>query len=183
MRHRLIQRKKNTSILQPNSVPLEEPLRLKHKSFFPRQIHWKLNKKAKCLIASAVIALVLVSFFAVLYLEDKPKADAAIITQKDNSTSTATPTSSPNSKSKSSGGSLSNLSGLINGISQAIQNAAGDQTKPQGIIESAQTINSTVWKQVAAAAWSFFQPGIGVDSNTGLPYGGGKSFPDLPIGI
>ncbi len=50
---------------------------------------------------------------------------------------------------------------------------------PTGIIESAQTINSTVWKQVAAAAWSFFQPGIGVDSNTGLPYGGGKSFPDF----
>ena len=179
MRHRLIQRKKNMSILQPHSVFLEEPLRLKHKGFFPRQIHWKLNKKAKCLIASAVIALVLVSFFAVLYLENKPKADAAIVPQNDNSTSTTTPTSSPSSKGKGSGGSLSNLSGLLNGISQAVQNAVGDQTKPQGIIESAQTINSTVWKQVAAAAWSFFQPGIGVDSNTGLPYGGGKSFPDF----
>ena len=167
------------SFLNVHLVSLEEPLRLKHKSFFPGQIHWQLNKKAKCLIASAVIALVLISFFAVLYLENKPKADVAIGPQNDNSTSTTNPTSSPNPKSKEPGSSLPNLSGVLNGITQTIQNVVGGQLKRPGIIESAQILNSTVWKQVAATAWTFFQPGVGVDSNTGLPYAGGKSYPDF----
>ncbi len=145
-----------------------------HKRVFSWQIHWQLNKKAKCLLASAVIALVVISFFAVLYLENKPKA--AIGLQNDNSTSS---TPAPNSKGNGSGGLLPNLSGILTGISQAIHGAAGGQPKPPGIIESAQTINSTVWKQVAAAAWTFFQPGVGVDSTTGLPYAGGKDYPDF----
>ena len=38
-------------------------------------------------------------------------------------------------------------------------------------------MNSTVWKEVAQRAWAFFQPGVGVDSKTGLPYAGGTGFP------
>ena len=30
--------------------------------------------------------------------------------------------------------------------------------------------------KVAANAWTYFQPGVGVDGNTGLPYAGGISF-------
>ena len=41
-----------------------------------------------------------------------------------------------------------------------------------GLIQSAQVINSTVWMKVAANAWAYFQPGVGVDVNTGLPYAG-----------
>ena len=39
-----------------------------------------------------------------------------------------------------------------------------------------ETVDSTVWKAVAANAWAYFQPGIGVDSKTGLPYAGGSEF-------
>jgi hypothetical protein len=60
------------------------------------------------------------------------------------------------------------------------------QPKPPSVIESAQTINSTVWREVAANAWAYFQPGVGVGSNTGLPYAQGASFPvftDWDLGV
>jgi hypothetical protein len=59
-------------------------------------------------------------------------------------------------------------------------------SRKPGIIESAQTINSTVWKAVAADAWQYFQPGTGVDSNTGLPYAEGRgfaAFTDWDLGV
>ena len=43
-------------------------------------------------------------------------------------------------------------------------------------ITSAQTIDSTVWMEVAANAWAYFQVNVGVDPNTGLPYAGGLTF-------
>ncbi len=62
-----------------------------------------------------------------------------------------------------------------------------NNSTPPGLIESAQTINSTVWMQVAANAWQYFQPGVGVDSNTGLPYAGGATgfhyFTDWDLGV
>jgi hypothetical protein len=45
-----------------------------------------------------------------------------------------------------------------------------------GLIGSAQAINSSVWRQVAANAWAYYQPGVGVDAGTGLPYAGGNDF-------
>lgn len=39
-----------------------------------------------------------------------------------------------------------------------------------------QNSDDSVWQQVAANAWAYFQPGIGVDSNTGLPFAGGTGF-------
>jgi hypothetical protein len=44
------------------------------------------------------------------------------------------------------------------------------------LIESSTAINSSVWRQVAVNAWAYFQPGVGVDPNTGLPYAGDVSF-------
>ena len=58
--------------------------------------------------------------------------------------------------------------------------------KSPGLLESAQTINSTVWRAIAANAWAYFQPGVGVDSKTGLPYAGGtdfKGFTDWDLGV
>jgi hypothetical protein len=37
-------------------------------------------------------------------------------------------------------------------------------------------MNTTVWDEVAENAWAYFQPGFGVDNNTGLPYAGGTGF-------
>ncbi|MGA3291068.1 MAG: DUF3131 domain-containing protein [Candidatus Bathyarchaeia archaeon] len=71
--------------------------------------------------------------------------------------------------------SLSGLAKWFSGITGAAKQALVGSKSP-GLIESAQTINSTVWRDVAANAWAYFQPGVGVDSNTGLPYAGGSSF-------
>ena len=45
-----------------------------------------------------------------------------------------------------------------------------------GLIVAGQPVNSSVWLRVAANAWAYFQPGVGVDSNTGLPYASGTNF-------
>jgi hypothetical protein len=45
-----------------------------------------------------------------------------------------------------------------------------------GLVVSGQPVNSSVWLGVASNAWSYFQPGVGVDSNTGLPYASGTNF-------
>ena len=55
-----------------------------------------------------------------------------------------------------------------------------------GLIESGQPVNSAVWLGVAANAWAYFQPGVGVDANTGLPYAGGtyfKALTDWDLGV
>lgn len=45
-----------------------------------------------------------------------------------------------------------------------------------GLVVSGQSVNSSVWRSIAANAWAYFQPGIGVDANTGLPYASGQNF-------
>jgi hypothetical protein len=42
-------------------------------------------------------------------------------------------------------------------------------SRPPGLIESNPNLTATVWRTVAANAWQYFQPGTGVDSNSGLP--------------
>ena len=49
-------------------------------------------------------------------------------------------------------------------------------TSALGMLESSQAVNDVFWKTVAADAWAYFQPGVGVDPNTGLPYAGGADF-------
>jgi hypothetical protein len=54
------------------------------------------------------------------------------------------------------------------------------------LLSSSPAVDSAVWKSIAANAWAYFQPGIGVDSNTGLPYAGAsnfKEFTDWDLGM
>ncbi len=54
------------------------------------------------------------------------------------------------------------------------------------LLSSSPVVDSSVWRSVAANAWAYFQPGIGVDSTTGLPYAGGsdfKGFTDWDLGV
>ena len=54
------------------------------------------------------------------------------------------------------------------------------------LLASSRAVNTTVWKGIAANAWAYFQPGIGVDSKTGLPYAGAsdfKVFTDWDLGV
>ena len=46
----------------------------------------------------------------------------------------------------------------------------------RGEVTSGEPVNSSVWQGIAANAWAYFQPGVGVNSNTGLPYASGTNF-------
>jgi hypothetical protein len=113
----------------------------------------------------------------------------AILPKLNNSTPNtpqSSPTASPSATNNQTG------SNALSQFAQLFSNLAGSAAqvfsppKGPGVIESAQTINSTVWMAVAANAWQYFQPGVGVGSNTGLPYAQGTGFPvftDWDLGV
>lgn len=128
----------------------------------------RLNTKAKCLMVFVLIAVVLISVFAFL-----PKGNTNIDPQN-TASPTATPLPSATSQETNRPSSTSSPPGLTNfwhGFVESITN------RPPGIVGTAQAMNSTVWLRVAASAWAFYKPGVGVDYNTGLPYAGGVDFP------
>jgi hypothetical protein len=54
------------------------------------------------------------------------------------------------------------------------------------LLASSRAVDNVVWRGVASNAWGYFQPGIGVDSKTGLPYAGAsdfKGFTDWDLGV
>jgi len=57
-----------------------------------------------------------------------------------------------------------------------IDYVAQTQNESSALIVSGQSVDSSVWLKVAANAWAYFQPGVGVDANTGLPYASGTNF-------
>jgi len=158
--------------------PPPPPPEFEHKKGLSRRTHWRLNKKAKCLIASAAIAVVLISCFALLYKPSGSKGD--VVTVPTGRTS-ATPSTTP----QTSASPTPNIAGVIPSPTPNTQEAVYKH-KPIGLIESAKIINSTIWREVAANAWAYFQPGVGVDNITGLPYAstGGlfKAFTDWDLG-
>jgi hypothetical protein len=170
MTQRLVNYKKIRSLLCLRLVSLQASLEAESKKGFFRQNRWQFSKKAKCLIVFAIVAVMLVSFFAFL-----PKGS-----QSTPNTPQSSPTASPSASNNQTG------SNTLSQFAQLFSNLAGSAAqafsppKPPGIIESAQTINSTVWRAVAANAWAYFQPGVGVGSNTGLPW---TYFTDWDLGV
>jgi len=115
------------------------------------------------MIAVALIVVFLISVFA--FLTKDPGKRMSFHKNGANSTTTPTPTAtnhknttSPATKDKSSTNGNAN-----------VEPTFPTQTTQPGVIESATTINSTVWMQVATIAWAYYQPGVGIDTNTGLP--------------
>jgi hypothetical protein len=136
-----------------------------------RRIHRQFSKKTKCAVALTVIAVILISGFVILYKPSGPKVD--ITGTNPNSTATPSPTATP----KPNNSSAPNVGAIVALIDKSAQAAAG-QFKPPGILETSSSVNSTVWREIAANAWSYFQPSVGVDSKTGLPYAS-KTFQDF----
>jgi hypothetical protein len=159
-------------------VSLEASLENEAKKGFFQLNHWWFSRKTKCLTVVAIVAVLLISVFAFLPKQIGSKATVVVPQSSDNPTATPSPTSG--SKHASS----SNIDQWFNLNEEVPQTPS--PPRPPGIIGSAQTINNTVWKEVAADAWAYFQPGIGVDSKTGLPYAGGPScayFTDWDLGV
>ncbi len=157
------------------------------KGFFNN--HWRFSKKAKGLIAFAIIIVILVSIFAFL-----PKANNQLDTEQQNTNDvsdspTDTPTDSPQDTPQVTS-SPTNKPDLASQISISIgkwANEIAQEISPNtlGILESAKTLNSSVWKAVASNAWHYFDLGIGVIEKTGLPGSGDdfSAFTDWDLGV
>jgi len=142
----------------------------------------KLSKKAKSILAIALVAIMLVSVFAWLSagtqskpntvqpISDDPTASPSPTTQQ-----TSTPTQKPNTHPDNRPWNPMTI----------ITSIIDPTPRPPGLIESNPNTNSTVWKAVAANAWQYFQPGVGVDSNMGLPEAtlGYPYFTDWDLGV
>ncbi len=148
-------------------VSLEASFEAETKKGLFRLNHWRFSKKAKYLIVVAIVAVLLIPAFAFL-----PKqGDVRGLQSGDNSTATSSSTAA-----NQHGGSV--LPSVHNRVSSTDVGSATAVAlpKPPSLIQSDTTIDSAVWMKVAADAWAYFQPGVGVDNKTGLPYGMGSSF-------
>jgi len=165
---------KHNFVVHFRRIFLRASLEVERLRSFVKPINWRLNGKAKYALTFGVIAIVLVSCFAFLSLENHTKATIAIQPQNNpiGPFATAHPLPSPTPKSK--GSLLPNIGGIISQITQVI--GFPSPIASPGPVESSPGMNDTVWKEVAANAWAFFQPGVGVDNVTGLPYAGGEGF-------
>ncbi len=143
-----------------------------------------MNMKAQSILAIILVLIMLVSVFAWLSAETQSRPNFIEIVSNgtiaspsptNQQTSTPTETRTPHSTSRSDPWNPARI------ISEIIS----PTPKPAGLIESNPNINVSVWKTVAATAWQYFQPGIGVDSNTGLPAGsyGWNYFTDWDLGV
>jgi hypothetical protein len=141
-----------------------------------RSIH--LGKTAKTALSVALVAVILVSCFA-FFPRGEQASGAPEKTVEPTATSNTTNTPTPTS-------SYINVPthAPVNGFQQIIDAFSGKDRSTQ-VITNAQTINSTVWRQVAAYSWNYFQPGKGVDTRTGLPASGDtvSFFTDWDIGV
>jgi|WetSurMetagenome_2_1015567.scaffolds.fasta_scaffold15177_2 hypothetical protein len=144
---------------------------------FFRHNRWVFSKKAKGLIVFAIITVMLISVFAFLPKQSESKF---ILPTPDNSTATTesptpNPTISPHSSS---------IPSSVNGIGRTVVDNPQIPRAP-GDLASAQSINSTLWRKIAANAWKYFQPDIGVDSITGIPSAawGSPDITDWDLGV
>lgn len=142
---------------------------------------YHLGKKAKAGIAVALIAVILVSAF--IFFPKIPQAADV----PGNTTEPVATTNAPNNTNKPTA-----APNYTNGPTEVplvpwqpipdINTAKDTSTQ---VITNAQTINSSVWKQVASYAWNYFQPSVGLDSRTGLPASGDTVgyFTDWDLGV
>ena len=168
--------KKARFILRAMFVSFQTSLEVESKKGFFMHNHWRFNRKTKGLIVFAIITVILVSIFAFLPKQSESRA----IVKQPTGDLTASPSgiqSDTNNKTSSS----NILAGLTQAIGKVI--APTPEPKPPGVIATAETINSTVWLEVAANAWKYFQPGVGVDPAMGLPYSNSPVFTDWDLGV
>jgi len=136
----------------------------------------RFGKKSKILVGFTLIIVMLVSIFAFL-----PRENQAAPPQNKDVPIAAPPSSTPNPTTTSTPSNpLAGIQQIITDINNVIT-----PKKEPGVLESAQTINSSVWQKIASIAWKYYQPGVGVDRNTGLPWSGTGSqyFTDWDVGI
>jgi hypothetical protein len=164
----MVNYKKNIPLSVSMFVSLQIPIKEKSKKRFFKMEHWRISKKVKYLIASAIIAVLLISIFA--FFLKRNVTEANVIPQSTEGQTNLPPASATAPQAPKE----ENHTDFLREV-KPFSNYSVPWKKP-GLIKSTQTINSTTWMQVAANAWAFYKPNVGVDSNTGLPYSVGIGF-------
>ena len=141
-------------------VSLGHSFEAESKKGFSQLNRWRFSKKAKFLIAVVIIAVFLISIF--VFLPKDPSKSNVVSQNGDNSTATPLPTAT-NEKAISPAPKNKPFTSENTHVAPSFPPAL------PGLIASAQTLNSTVWMGVAGNAWAYYQPGFGVNVNTGLP--------------
>lgn len=151
---------------------------VKEKSFQPSP---RFSNRMKAALAVVIIAIILVSAFVYLSIPSQSKPS---IIPSYNATATPDPTNnitlSPSATPIPSSDTSNSPSPTPAPVS-----TPPPGSNPPGVIDQAPTINSSTWRSIANNAWQYFQPGIGVDSTTGLP-GAGLGWPyftDWDLGV
>jgi hypothetical protein len=127
-----------------------------------------MNMKVKSILAIALVVIMMVSVFAWLAAETQSRpntieilSNGTIASPSPTNQQTSTPTGtkiSPTPGHNDQWNPVAIITEIIN-----------PTPKPAGLIESNLNVNTPMWKGVAAIAWQYFQPDIGVDRGTGLP--------------
>jgi hypothetical protein len=139
-----------------------------------------LGKKAKAGIGVALIAVILVSAFIFF-----PKNQQAVGVPG-NSTEPVATTNATNKPTNAATPTFTNGPTELPLVPwQPIPDISTAKDKSVELVTNAQNLNSSVWKQVAAYAWNYFQPSVGLDSRTGLPASGDTVgyFTDWDLGV
>jgi hypothetical protein len=132
----------------------------------------RFGKTTKTFLAIALICIVFVSIFVFM-----PK-------EKQNANANPNPTDKPSVNPSATQGLNPNPT-LQPIMPPPINPPVPQDSKTPGIVESAQPINSSTWMTIARSAWTYYQIGVGVDRNTGLPWTGRASqyFTDWDLGV
>ena len=136
---------------------------LKRKIF--RKNPLKLNMKANSILAIVLVLVMLASVFAWLSAGTGTPSNPDIVDPVSNDP-TATATPSPTSQQTATPTQKPTATQGIPDWNPISIIMPPEPTRPPGIVERA---DSTMWKSIANYAWNYFQPGNGVDANTGLP--------------
>jgi hypothetical protein len=144
----------------------------------------KMNVKAQSILAIILILIMSVSVFAWLSAETQSRPSTIELVSNG---SIASPSPTNQQISKPNGTSTPLIPHQNDQWSPIaiITEIINPSPRPAGLIESNPNASTSVWKTVAATAWQYFQPGIGVDSSTGLPSAGygWNYFSDWDLGV
>ncbi len=177
---KLVSLKKNHHLLFFKYVSLNASLEVKNKKRFSGQNRWRFSKKAKSLIVFAIVIVMLISILSFL-----PKQSESTPIPKNTDTPTASPSSTATPNVTNRPTSIPKPMQVIWQDPKMPSATSSPFPKDPGVIKSAQTVNSTMWLAVAKNAWAYFQPDLGVNATSGLPYSGygAPGFTDWDLGV
>jgi hypothetical protein len=142
--------------------------------------------KLKYIVVFTIIMILLSSFIAYLPVENTSVPAEQLPTSVDtlDPAGSPSPTHQANVANKTKNNVITNFGNAIRSFGTSITEFF-DGEKPVGPVTAAQTMNNTVWKEIAQNAWQYFQVNRNVDSGTGL-HGAGEDYPwftDWDLGV